>query len=97
MIVDKDFTEAARHVKLIDFSCTSTEVLNSVIDDISCSVGNEQDVLTLEIEQFIDRNVLQAWPLGQLVAKCSSIQTLKVQDLSQTTDNNRRQILTFVG
>ena len=79
------------------FSCTSSEVLNSLFDDLGLSIDKEQGLKKLTIEQFYDENTLHEWPLGQLVLKSPHLEYLKIYDLRVTTVANRSQLLEFVG
>ena len=78
------------------FACSSSEVLNSVINDISGTIDEEHG-LKITIEYFGDQNGLEAWPISQLVTKCSLAESIKLYQLHWTTAWNRRQLLDFVG
>ena len=56
--------EPITDVSIEMFECTSSEVLNSVIDDIGRAVDEEQGLKSLSIEFFLDENELEEWPLG---------------------------------
>ena len=81
----------------VGFSCTSSEVVNSVFDDLGRIVDEEEGLKNLTIERFYDQNSLQEWPLGQLVYKCSHLQSLKLASLDRTTPANRSQLLEFAA
>ena len=57
--------------------CSSSEIVNSVFEDLGQTVSDEQGLKHLTIENFFDQNELQEWPLGQLALKCHSLQSLK--------------------
>ena len=79
------------------FECTSSEVLNSVFDDLGRSIDEEQGLKKLTIMRFNDKNTLHEWPLGQLVVKSPRLEYLKIYDLIMTTPANRSQFLEFAG
>ena len=79
------------------FSCSTSEVLNSVIDAISRTIDEEEGVKSFEIDSFADQNFLESWSLSQIVTKSMYCEYLKVAFLGATTPNNRSRMLEFVG
>ena len=77
--------------------CTSSEVLNSLFDDLGLSIDKEQGLKKLTIERFGDKNILHEWPLGQLVLKSPHLEYLKISWLFETPSANISQLLEFVG
>ena len=68
-----------------------------MFEDLGQTVGYEQGLKHLAIEDYSDRNELQEWPLGQLALKCHSLQTLNFDNLANTTATNRSRLLEFAG
>ena len=79
-----------------DFRCSSSEVVNSVFEDLGQTVNDEQGLKHLTIEGYNDKNELQEWPLGQLALKCHSLQTLTFNYFGTTAANCSR-LLEFAG
>ena len=105
MCAEKNLIETIKEVKLSNFACSSSETLNSVIDDLSrtidedfCQENSEcfNGLEKLEIEKFKDRKSLEPWPLRKLVTKCTKLEHLKIIDLSKTTYENSTKLLDFV-
>ena len=76
---------------------SSPEVLNSVFDELGCTIDEEQGLKHLAIDGFWDMSSLQEWPLGQLLFNCHHLESLKIADLSYTTEANIGQLLEFAG
>ena len=79
-----------------NFDCSSVDVLNSVIDVISCNLEIE-GLKKLDIEQFSDKNTLEEWPLSQLLCKASKCEFIRISNLTHTIDQNRSCLLNFVA
>ena len=60
------------------FACSSTEVLNTLFEDIGRTVDEVQGLKKLAIEMFMDQNTLEEWPLSQLVLKSQNLEYLKI-------------------
>ena len=61
--------------------CSSPEVLNSVLDTLGRAVDEETGLQNLTIYDFLDHRKLEEWPLGQLVLKSHSLQSLELSCL----------------
>ena len=79
------------------FECSSSAVVNAVFEDLGQTVGYEQGLKHLTIEDLRDQNELQEWPLGQLALKCHSLQSLKFEILADTTATSCSRLLEFAG
>ena len=86
------------HAKIVGLSCSSSEVLNGVLDQIAQSIDNDQQgLLSLAIAFFSDKNTLDSWPLSQLLVKATFLKSLKLFDLERTTPENRSVLMDFLG
>ena len=79
------------------FKCTSSEVVNSVFDDLGCTIDGVKGLQSLTIENYQDQNSLQEWPLGQIVPKCHNLQSLRFVNFLRTTPACRSQLLEFAA
>ena len=79
------------------FRCTSADVFNSVFDELGRTIDAEKGLKSLTIGQIDDQNILQEWPLSQLVFKSPNLEYLKVGGLTFTIPENRTQLLQFAG
>ena len=68
-----------------------------MFENLGQTVCVEQGLKHLTIEGFYDENEVQEYPLGQLALKCHSLQTLKFDNLANTTDANRSRLIEFAG
>ena len=76
------------------FRCSSTEVVNALIYEISRTI--EVDGLkTLRFRHFADENVLESWPLSCLVEKATRLEKLEITHL-ETTEENKQVMLEMV-
>ena len=78
------------------FKCSSSEVVNQVLDDVGRLIWPERGLISIEIFNFCDRNTLMKWPFSQLVAKSQNLEILKICGL-YTSAENRSMILDFCG
>ena len=60
------------------FACSSSEVLNTLFEDIGRTVDEVQGLKKLAIEMLMDQNTLEEWPLSQLVLKSQNLEYLKI-------------------
>ena len=103
MCTEKELTVSTVEVRIgakeydTRFACSSSEVLNSLIDDIARRVDEDQGLISFTIENLADKNCrLDAWPFSQLAKKCHSTELIKLNDLCDTSAQNRIQLLRFV-
>ena len=76
---------------------SSSEVLNSLIDDLGRTIDVNEGLKKLSIEAFHDcENDLQEWPLSQLVLRSPNLEELRIVR-TITTPANYTQIMEFVG
>ena len=80
-----------------NFECSSSEVVNSVFDDLGCTIDGVKGLQSLTIQFYWDENSLQEWPLGQIVPKCHNLHSLKFFNFSATTPSCRSQLLEFAA
>jgi len=78
------------------FVCSSSDVINSVFDDIGRTIDTDQGLKKITISGYEDRNTLDEWPLSQLAIKSPNLESLIIAKLS-TTIANRSQLLEFAG
>ena len=60
------------------FTCSSSETLNMLFDDVGRFTDAEEGLKKFTIEEFGDRNTLNEWPLNQLAIKCHHLDYLKI-------------------
>jgi len=60
------------------FACSSSEVLNSIFEDIGRAIDEVQGLKKLAIEMFMDQNTLEEWPLSQIVLKSRNLEYLQI-------------------
>ena len=77
--------------------CTSSEVVNSVFNDLANTIDPEVGLKKFTLKEFSDKNNLQEWPLSQLALKCHHLQYLYIGNMSQASRNNQSQIMEFAG
>ena len=65
--------EPTTDIDIGDFKCSSSEVLNSMFDVLGRTIDTEQGLKKLMISHFYDQNVLQEWPLTQLIPKSTKL------------------------
>ena len=82
--------EPTTDVFIGDLRCTSTDVINLVIDFIGSTIDAEEGLKNLAIEHFWDKNKIEEWPLEQLAQKTHNLQSLKFHYLDFTTDDNKK-------
>ena len=76
------------------FRCSSTEVINALIYEISRTI--EVDGLkTLRFRHFADENVLESWPLSCLVEKAANLEKFELIHL-ETTEEKKQVLLEMV-
>ena len=69
-----------------------------MFDHIGRCIGNdEQGLLSLHINSFLDKNSLDEWALKQLFVKAAFIKTIKIENLEYTTPENRSVLLDLVA
>ena len=79
------------------FTCSSAEVLNSLLDELSLCIDPINGLKKLTIECFRDKeNALADWPLSQLLIKSPHLEELTMRALF-TTPANTSQLLEFTG
>ena len=89
--------EPTEDIHIDGFNCSSSEIVNSVFEDLGQTVSDEQGLKHLTIELFYDKNELQEWPLGQLALKCHSLQSLNFTGFKAASAANRSRLLEFAG
>ena len=78
-------------------TCSSSEVLNALIDDLSRNIDENQGLKKLVIYGLKDMvNTLEDWPLSQLLLKSPHLEELVIGAL-YTTPANRSQLVEFIG
>ena len=79
------------------FTCSSSEVLNSLLDDLSRTIDPVNGLKKLTIKGFFDEvNTLADWPLSQLLMMSPHLEELTIAILN-TTAANRSQLAEFIG
>ena len=79
------------------FTCSSSEVLNSLLDDLSRTIDPVNGLKKLTINGFEDEvNTLADWPLSQLLIKSPHLEELTMGVLF-TTPANHSQLLEFTA
>ena len=69
------------------FTCSSSETLNMLFDDVGRFTDAEEGLKKFTIEWFADRNTLDEWPLNQLAIKCHHLDYLKIEGLYMSPAN----------
>ena len=64
MLEDKQISKPTYKVKLINIACSSSEVLNSLIEDIAQSANPEEGLKSLELEGFSEKSILECWSIS---------------------------------
>ena len=60
----KEFNnDPVTEISIVLFSCTSSDVANSVLDFLGGTIDPERGLRYLTIENYHDENKLEAWPL----------------------------------
>ena len=68
------FGATTKQVKLDEgFKCSSSEVINGLLDDLCKSIDEEQGLVSFELEKFYEKNLLECWVLNQIVVKSPSL------------------------
>ena len=77
------------------FACSSSEVINSLFENLGRAIDSEQGLKKLSIEGFDDQNVLQDWSFSQFVLKGLNLESLTLKYLGKTVAANSSQLLEF--
>ena len=60
----KEFNnDPVTEISISGLICTSSDVVNSVLDFLGGTIDPERGLRYLTIEEYYDRNKLEAWPL----------------------------------
>ena len=51
-------------IELVELKCSSSNMLNTLIDVLGRTINTEHGLKRLTIKLFYDPNCLQEWPLG---------------------------------
>ena len=78
------------------FTCSSAEVLNSLLDELSLTIDPINGLKKFTIEGFVEGNALAEWPLNQLLMKSPHLEELMIAGLG-TIAANRSQLVEFIG
>ena len=80
-----------------DVNCSSSEVLNSIIDDISQSIDPHEQVglRSFELRGFRNKQSFEMWSLRQLASKCSNLLSIKIAFLGFSTAHNKSVLMDF--
>ena len=68
-------------VVLESLKCTSSEVINQLIDQIADTIPDEPGLYSLTIREYEDENSLENWPLQHLVQKATRCEHLEIDKL----------------
>ena len=72
-------------------------MVSSVFEKIGDSIDEQEGLKTLTIRGFEEQHSLEMWPLSRLVTKAAHCEQLTLWTLEETTEENRRCLLDFVG
>ena len=62
-------------ITITRLECSSSEVLNSMFEELGHTIDQEHGLKSLAIEWLGDENTLQEWPLSQLSLKCHHLES----------------------
>lgn len=79
------------------FFCSSTEVLNLMLDDLGRTIDDERGLKRLTITNWFEEHELQEWPLEQLALKCHHLESLQLSEMDCTKNSNSILLLEFAG
>jgi len=66
-------------INLSHLRCSSTNMINTLIDVLGRTIDEEQGLKKLTIDSFSDHNSLQEWPLEQLLHKSPHLEHLEIR------------------
>ena len=84
-------------IYLTRLKCSSSNMLNTLVDVLGRTIDTEQGLSKLSIYKFMDQNSLQEWPLEQLVLKSPHLESISIGDLRGTTPANRSLLVEFAA
>ena len=89
--------EPITKVRLSFLKCSSVALVNSVFEEVACSIDENEGIKSLEIVDHNTKHGLDWWPLSQIVTKAPNCQELTIRDLKYTSEENRSILLEFAG